>query len=61
MISTLDSYHKEVNKYLKYLLKLFNKDLKFLNLIALLIYFDKDIFIKILNRVYECVLISKRK
>ncbi len=61
MISTLDSYHKEVNKYLKYLLKLFNKDLKFLNLIALLIYFDKNVFIKILNRVYECVLVSKKK
>lgn len=61
MVGGVELFSNKFNKCRSYLLKLFNKDLKFLNLIALLIYFDKDIFIKILNRVYECVLISKKK
>ena len=61
MIRTLDLYTNKINKYQEYLLKTFNKDFKFIKLVGSLIYFDKSIFIKILSRIYESILVSKKK
>ncbi len=61
MIRTLDLYTNKINKYQEYLLKAFNKDFKFIKLVGSLIYFDKSVFIKILSRIYESILVSKKK
>ena len=48
----------KINKYQKYLFKIFDDDLEFIKFIAYLVFYDKKVFIDILNRTYESIIIS---